>query len=39
VLGSRRSLADSAGGWGDVSEKEAKALRRETVDAFGTTRE
>lgn len=38
-FGVRRTLADSAGGWADVSAAEAKRMRRETVDAFGTTRE
>lgn len=39
MLGARRSVTDSAGGWADMSDKEAKSIRRETVESFGTTRE
>lgn len=38
LLGKRRGLAESTGGWDDMTAKEAKALRQELVDAFGTTR-
>jgi predicted CopG family antitoxin len=38
-FGVRRSLADSAGGWADVTDAAVKKLRRETVDAFGTTKD
>jgi predicted CopG family antitoxin len=37
-LGTRGNVEDSAGGWNNVTEKRLKALRRETVDAFGTTK-
>lgn len=37
-FGARRPLADSAGGWSDMTAAEAKRLRREAVDAFGTTK-
>lgn len=32
-------LEDSAGGWSDMTDEEAERLRRETVEAFGTTRD
>lgn len=38
-FGHGAKLEESAGGWADVREAEVKALRRETVDAFGTTAE
>lgn len=38
-FGVRRPLADSAGGWSDMREPEVRRLRREAIDAFGTTRE
>jgi predicted CopG family antitoxin len=37
-FGARRSLADSAGGWKDVTAEEVARLRKETVEAFGTTK-
>lgn len=38
-FGARRPVADSAGGWSDMSEKQARALRKESIDAFGSTRQ
>lgn len=39
-FGTRRSVADSAGGWKDMSASEARGLRKGSIDAFGlTTRE
>lgn len=38
-FGVRRSLAASAGGWRDMSAAEAKRLRKQTVETFGSTDE
>lgn len=38
-FGHKRDIEDSAGGWSDMTDEEAKQLRRETIDAFGTTLE
>ena len=39
TFGVRRPLADSAGGWADMDDKETRRLRRDAVETFGTTRE
>ena len=37
TLGGRPSWSTSAGGWADMSDDEARALRAESVEAFGWT--
>ena len=38
-FGAKRALADSAGGWADMTDAESKRLAKERIGAFGTTRE
>lgn len=36
-FGRRPTLDESAGGWSDMTDGEARQLRRSMVDGFGTT--
>ncbi len=38
TFGLKGSFRDSAGAWSDMTDQEVERLRRETIDAFGTTR-